>query len=155
MQPSCGQVSAIPPPHLLHRGSSSAGAKVICLSELNIANFAIIEQVHLRFGPGFNVLTGETGAGKSMIIDAVSGILGGRLGADCIRVHAETARIEAVFVDESEDGAAGGGDRLTALLDAYGIEAEDTLIVSREVQRTGRSVCRINGRALPVSALQR
>lgn len=125
------------------------------LSELNIANFAIIEQVRLRFGGGFNVLTGETGAGKSMIIDAVSGILGGRLGADCIRADAETARIEAVFVDEGQDGAPGYDERLIALLDAYGVEAEDTLVVSREVQRAGRSVCRINGRAFPVSALQK
>lgn len=125
------------------------------LNELSIANFALIDEVRLRFGPGFNVLTGETGAGKSMIIDAVSGILGGRLGADCIRTDAETARLEAVFVDETQDGLSARDERLTALLDAYGIEAEETVIVSREVHRGGRSVCRINGRALPVSALQK
>jgi len=67
------------------------------LSELTINNFAIIDELHLRFSPGFNVLTGETGAGKSIIIDAVSLLLGGRADTGVIRAGADEARVEGIF----------------------------------------------------------
>src|SRR5437764_14100218 len=67
------------------------------LVELSISNFAIIDRLTLRFGPGFNALTGETGAGKSIIIDAVSALLGAKLGAEFVRHGFPTARVEGLF----------------------------------------------------------
>ena len=67
------------------------------LVELTIRDFAIIEELHIEFAQGFNVLTGETGAGKSIIIDAVSLLLGGRAESDFVRAEAESARVEGVF----------------------------------------------------------
>src|SRR5512134_2760303 len=96
------------------------------LSELSITNFAIIDALDLTFAPGFNVLTGETGAGKSIIIDAVSLLLGGRSDATMVRTGAEAARIEGVFglgpesreavqpiLDREELGPDDGGESIT------------------------------------------
>ena len=72
------------------------------LVELNIKNFAIIDELNLRFSPGFNVLTGETGAGKSIIIDAVSTLLGGRAESEYIRTGTDESRVEGIFhIDEA------------------------------------------------------
>lgn len=119
------------------------------LTELTIANFAIINQLRLNFAPGFNVLTGETGAGKSIIVDALSLVLGERASEEMIRSDANTARVEAVFLLDRPHEAFH-----QALLE-YGIECEDnTLILSREIIRGGRSITRINSRAVPVRVLE-
>lgn len=118
------------------------------LSEITIRNFAIIDELHLRLQAGFNVFTGETGAGKSIIIDAISTLLGGRATSDVIRSGAEGAYIEGVFIlDESHASI------IKPILEEYGLEIEDNvLIISREI-REGRSICRVNGRAIPAGAL--
>ncbi|HEY8490974.1 MAG TPA: AAA family ATPase, partial [Dehalococcoidia bacterium] len=119
------------------------------LLELDIRNVAIAEHVRLRFSPGLNVLTGETGAGKSIIIDALTVLLGGRADPDLVRGDAAAAQIEGVFrIDEGD--AAG----VRPLLEEHGIQDEDgLLIISREVPRSGRSVARVNGRAVVQAAL--
>lgn len=138
------------------------------LAELTISNFAIIERLSLALGPGFNVFTGETGAGKSIIIDAISALVGERMGADVVRAGAERAVIEGIFDvaplltrDASRNGAApesddDGSTSLVAFLAELGAEIEDgQLILSREVTAGGRSVARVNGRVAPLSTLQR
>jgi len=120
------------------------------LSELTINNFAIIDQLHLRFSPGFNVLTGETGAGKSIIIDAVSLLLGGRADTGVIRAGADEARVEGIFTLNPLSQ-----ETILPLLRENGLEGdrEDTLILAREIRREGRSVCRVNGRAVTLAVL--
>lgn len=119
------------------------------LDELDIRNFAIIDHLHIRFQGGLTVLTGETGAGKSIIIDALGILLGGRAGGDLIRDGESQARVEGVFL-LAEDPV------LTAILADNGLVAEEgVLIVARELARTGRGGARINGRAVPISLLQR
>ena len=121
------------------------------LQELSITNLAIIDRLRLRFRPGMTVLTGETGAGKSIIVDAVSALLGGRISADTvIRTGADRATIEGLF--GLSDGQA---QEIAPLLDEYGLESGDgLLILSRELNRSGRNVCRVNGRAVTLSVLQ-
>jgi DNA repair protein RecN (Recombination protein N) len=120
------------------------------LSELSIRNFAIIDEILLNFGPGFNVLTGETGAGKSIIIDAVSLLLGGRGEADVIRSGADQATVEGVFVLDEEVRAV-----VDPLLEQDGLEGDNAelLILAREIRREGRNVCRVNGRAVALKVL--
>ncbi len=119
------------------------------LTHLTIENFAIIDRVELEFGSGLIALTGETGAGKSIIIDAVGGLLGNRLGADVIRTGASQARVEGIFDRPN-------AEELAAVLTELGVADEDeTVIVSREMTRAGRNVSRINGRAVNLSTLQR
>jgi DNA repair protein RecN (Recombination protein N) len=131
------------------------------LAELTISNFAIIERLSLTLGPGFNVFTGETGAGKSILIDAISALVGERMGADVVRAGAERTIIEGIFDVAAELAQAhrsddGGDGSLVGLLAEIGAEIEDNqLILSREVTASGRSVARINGRVAPVSTLQR
>ncbi len=118
------------------------------LVEIHIRNFAIIEDLTLRFGEGLNVLTGETGAGKSIIIDAVSLLLGGRASTDVIRAGADRAEVEGHF----HLGAR--ATDITPLLEAEGLEDEgDLLILAREVRQNGRNICRVNGRAVTLSLL--
>ena len=120
------------------------------LSELTVTDFAIIDRLHLRFNPGFNVLTGETGAGKSILVDAVSTILGGRADSDVIRSSAKEARVEGVFFLNDELREA-----LRPILQEQGLDTEDeTLILTREIRREGRSVCRVNGRAVTLRTLE-
>jgi len=127
------------------------GEGTTMLQELSITNFAIIDQLRLPLAPGLNVLTGETGAGKSIIIDAVSALLGGRISAEMvIRAGADRATIEGVFTLSSAQS-----DALRPLLDEYGLDDGDgTLILSRELSRAGRNVCRVNGRAVTVAVLE-
>jgi DNA repair protein RecN (Recombination protein N) len=121
------------------------------LEELNISDFAIIDRLSVRLEPGFNVLTGETGAGKSIIIDAVSAVIGGRTSAEVVRTGTKAARVEAVFSldDETVAGA------VAHMLEDYNLlEEDDTgLILTREINAAGRSTARVNGRAVPVSVL--
>lgn len=120
------------------------------LSELTVNDFAIIDELHLRFEPGFNVLTGETGAGKSIIIDAVSLLLGGRGGADLIRTGADRSIIEGTFLLNGSAKAV-----IDPLLQQDELEGDDPglLILAREIRREGRNVCRVNGRAVTLRVL--
>ncbi len=121
------------------------------LLELAVRDFAIIDEVRIAFVPGLNALTGETGAGKSILIDALGAVLGGRVGADVVRTGATRAQIEATF-DVSTDNRP---DFAAVLVDA-GVEPEDgLLILQREVQASGRSLARINGRMATASTLAR
>lgn len=120
------------------------------LAELSISNFAIIDRLNLKFGPGFNALTGETGAGKSIIIDAMSAMLGAKIGAEFVRHGFPTARVEGLFDVTRLDPEA--QMMLHARLVAAGLldegdeaSGEDTLILSREIHSSGRTVARVNG----------
>ncbi len=119
------------------------------LKLLSVTNFATIEQLEIEPAANFNVLTGETGAGKSIIVDAVSLLLGGRADVAMVRSGAQQARVEGVFLmDASLLQTFEGG------LDEYGIKASDEeLILAREVNLNGRNTCRVNGRIVPLRAL--
>ena len=118
------------------------------LLSLTIQDFAIVEYASFAPGKGLNILTGETGAGKSLIIDAISALLGHRIGRDYVRKDADKAVIEAVFDGISEVVP-------EEVLSEYGVEAEDnTLILLREIGKDGRSLVRVNGRTMPVSVLK-
>ena len=125
------------------------------LVELSIRDFAIIERLRVTFGPGFNALTGETGAGKSIIIDALGAILGERTGAEFVRAGAPSARVEGVFEVAGESAIA-----LHATLAEFGLRDEDAtpdepLILSREITASGRSTARVNGRTITAGTLAR
>jgi DNA repair protein RecN (Recombination protein N) len=167
------------------------------LLELSIKDFAIIDSLHLRLHRLFNVFTGETGAGKSIIIDAVNALLGGKIGAEFVRAGAERASVEGIFTvtplppikrdwrpfestlhAESSNGAttlleameqaeasshevaadvesADASVALATLLSQYDIELDgDQLILGRDIFRSGRTVARINGRAVSQQVLQ-
>lgn len=118
------------------------------LQSLYLENIALIEKLGIELFPGFNVLTGETGAGKSIIIDAVNFVLGERTSRDLIRNGAARAKVEAVF-------SLNEGDAAFAALDALGIECEgNELILSRELSAAGRNACRVNGTLVPVASLK-
>jgi len=109
------------------------------LRELRIRNFALIDELSLELAPGLNVLTGETGAGKSIIVGALSLLLGERASADVVRAGADRATVEGVFDVEQRDD-------LAALLDERGIEADDgVLVLKREVALEGRNRAWVNG----------
>jgi len=116
------------------------------LTDLTIKNIAIIDSLHLSFGPGLTVLTGETGAGKSIIIDAVGLIMGGRASAELIRSGEEEAVVEALF------DISGRAD-LKSLLEESGMEVEDELIVKRSISRSGKNRIFINGSMAPLALL--
>src|SRR3977135_382165 len=113
------------------------------LSQLTIRNFAIVDHLQIDWHSGLNVITGETGAGKSILIDAVGALLGDRLGPEVVRSGASRALIEGVFSMPDHPQP-----ELQAVLDEYGLEPEDgALIVSREIAGSGgRGGARINGR---------
>jgi DNA repair protein RecN (Recombination protein N) len=118
---------------------------------LTIRDFAIIDRLRLRFGMGFNVLTGETGAGKSIIVDAVSLLLGARADSSFVRAGAGRAMIEGVFrLDDETQGV------VNPLIEAEGLEGDDpaVLTMGREIRREGRNVCRVNGRAVALKVLE-
>jgi DNA repair protein RecN (Recombination protein N) len=120
------------------------------LTELRIRDLAIIDRLDLTFAPGFNVLTGETGAGKSIIIDAVNLLLGDRASADIVRAGAERTEVEGVFQLNPAVSA-----RLAPLLTEHGLEGDhpDLLVLAREVRANGRSVARVNGRGVTTALL--
>ncbi len=119
------------------------------LLEISIRNFALIDNVRLTLSPGLNVLTGETGAGKSIIIDAVELALGGRASADMVRTGAERAVVDVVFDIMDTPGL---GRRLEEM--GLGEASDPTLVVSREVPVDGRAACRINGRTVNLGTLR-
>ena len=121
------------------------------LAELTIANFAIIEQLRLEFSAGFNVFTGETGAGKSIIIDAVSMLLGGRADSNIIRAGTDLSTVEGIFYLAAEER-----EMIYPLLEQDALQNEDpnTLVLAREVRRSGHNVCRVNGRAVRLGVLE-
>lgn len=120
----------------------------IMLTELYIENFALIDKLTVAFSPGLNILTGETGAGKSIIIDAINVLLGERAGTDLIRTGATRAVLQATF-DLAQ------APHLLPVLADLGIEPEDDLLIlARDVAREGKNVARINGRPTPVSILR-
>jgi DNA repair protein RecN (Recombination protein N) len=108
------------------------------LLDLAIKNIAIIDTLHVTFQPGLNILTGETGAGKSIIIDAVNLILGGRASTELIRSGEDEAQVEALF-------SLTGSPEVAAALAESGLEADDELIVKRTVSRTGKNRVFLNG----------
>src|SRR5947209_20071922 len=119
------------------------------LRELRIRNFAVIESVAVEFRPGLNVLTGETGAGKSMLIDAILLVLGARAQTDVIRSDADAATVEAVF-DVEPRGA------VAATLDEAGLAPDDGVLVARrELARSGRHRAFVNDAAVTVGLLER
>ena len=121
------------------------------LVEIDISNFAIIDHLRISLGAGFNVITGETGAGKSIVIDAVGSILGGKTGSEFLRTGADQAHVEGVFALGDAEVPAD----LATVLSEQGLALEEgTIILSRDLHRSGRTVARINGRAVPVSVLQ-
>ena len=121
------------------------------LSQLTIRNFAIVDHLEIDWHAGLNVITGETGAGKSILIDAVGALLGDRLGSDVVRGGASRALVEGVFSMPAEPDA-----DLARVLDEFGLEPEDgALIVTREIAGGGsRGTARVNGRSVPLSVLQ-
>src|SRR5258708_11614787 len=117
------------------------------LTELRIKNFAIIEALALPLAPGFNVLSGETGAGKSIIVGALGMLLGERANADMIRTGTDRATVEGTF-EVARDGD------LAAILDQRGFDVEDGLVVlKREVASSGRGRAWINGTSVTAAAL--
>lgn len=117
------------------------------LLEVSIKNFAIIEQVSLNFEKGMTILSGETGAGKSIIIDAMNLMLGARATTDVIRHGAVKAEIEGLFSFENSRA-------LEQILSEQGIEVVDELIIRREILQNGRSVSRVNGQMVNLSVLK-
>ncbi len=115
------------------------------LSLLHIENIAIIESVDIQFGGGFNVLTGETGAGKSIVIDAIGAVLGERTSRELVRTGAKSALVTAVFTDLP---------RLAWLEDNGLGPQEEELLLQREIRGDGKNLCRVNGRPVTVAQLR-
>lgn len=116
------------------------------LSNLQIENIAVIKSASIDFENGFNVMTGETGAGKSIVIDSLNAILGERTSRELIRSGADSASVCAEFQNV--------GENVKNELEKLGIEKDDTLIVSRKLTPDGKNVCRINGMPATVSMLK-
>lgn len=118
------------------------------LLEISISNFALIDKLKLDFSGGLNIMTGETGSGKSIIVDSVNFVLGERISKDVIRTGCESTYVEAAFQNiESTE--------FFNLLNEYGIEPdEEVLILSRELNVSGRSICRVNGKVVTTAVLK-
>lgn len=114
------------------------------LSLLHIENIALIESADIQFDPGFNVLTGETGAGKSIVVDSISAVLGERTSRELIRTGAKSALVHAVFV----------GIPKLEWLEENGIAQQEELLLQREIQTDGRNSCRVNGKLVTVTQLR-
>ncbi|MCC6552593.1 MAG: DNA repair protein RecN [Polyangiaceae bacterium] len=117
------------------------------LVALRVKSFILMDALELRLEPGFNVLTGETGAGKSIVVGALSLVLGGRASAEQVRPGAEEAEVEALFDVR-------GSERALAMLDAAGVGGDGELVVRRVVQASGRSRAYLNGRLCTAAELQ-
>lgn len=120
------------------------------LLEISINNYVIIEHQVITLEPGLNIITGETGSGKSLVIDAISAITGGKFSKEDIRTGEKKASVEALF---SLDGV----EYIAGILEEYGIEVDEdkSLVIAREVNTQGKSVCRINGQIVTLSMLKR
>ena len=121
---------------------------IVMLSKFYIENIAVIEKAGIDFHSGLNVLTGETGAGKSIVIDSINAVLGERASRELVRTGARSAFVSAVF-DHLGDQAIG---KLTEL--GYAPEDDGTVIIQREIHLDGKAVCRINGRPATVTVLK-
>jgi len=121
---------------------------IAMLSQLYIENIAVIEKAAIDFHSGLNVLTGETGAGKSIVIDSINAILGERTSRELVRTGARSAFVSAAFSDLGTQAC----DKLTEL--GYAPEEDGTVIIQREINPEGKTVCRINGRPATVSVLK-
>lgn len=118
------------------------------LLQLSISNLALIDAMSIDFAPGMNVMTGETGAGKSIVVDAVNLVLGERADRDLIASGKQKARVEAVF-DIADN------EKVKALLDELSLDTdEDTASISRELTSAGKNICRINGTVVPLQTLR-
>ncbi len=118
------------------------------LTLLHIENIALIEEADIHFHNGFNVLTGETGAGKSIVVDSISAVLGERTSRDLIRTGSKSAVVHGVF---------SGGESnppLEQFMEEIGISVEDELILQREIRPDGKNICRCNGKPLTVAQLK-
>jgi len=120
------------------------------LKSLAVINFALIDKAHIEFVPGLNILTGETGAGKSILIDALSAIVGGRASSDCIRSGADSFRVEAVFDIKANAS-------IQQLLDEQGItnEEDGALIIARRLTLHGKNTIHINGCQVTLAILRK
>ena len=116
------------------------------LNSLTINNIALIDNLTIDLGNGFNVLTGETGAGKSLIIDSLSLLLGEKADKDLISYGEQFASVEAVFYTEL--------DSVLEKLEEYGLERENTIIISRKISIDGKNECRVNGKQFTLSMLK-
>lgn len=119
------------------------------LSNLKISNIAIIKEAVIDFNNGLNVLTGETGAGKSIIIDAINAVLGERTSRELIRTGSDNAEVSAFFENINSD--------VVAILNELGIECENdnSLLISRKISLDGKNTCKINGSSVTVSMLKK
>jgi DNA repair protein RecN (Recombination protein N) len=117
------------------------------LIQLNIKNFALIEEITINFSEGFNILSGETGAGKSIMIDAIDFVLGGKFSKSLIRTGEDKTYVEAIFTIE--------GSKIINILNELDIEYDDSLIVSRESHTNGKNLIKINGKSFITSQLRR
>lgn len=117
------------------------------LIQLNIKNFALIEDISVQFDKGFSILSGETGAGKSILIDAIDFVLGGKFSKDSIRTGEKSTFVEAVFSLENNN--------LEKILEELGIEFDNTLIISREAVISGKNIIKINGRSVIAASLKK
>ena len=117
------------------------------ISYIEIRDFAVVKDLKLELFPGLNVITGETGAGKSVIIEAVSMALGARADSDYVRHGADKAVITLVIDTEGAD--------VTDILEEMGAPYEEPLMIRREIGSQGRSLCRVNGMPVPLSGLSR
>ncbi len=117
------------------------------LKSINIENIAIIEKCNIDFSSGFNVLTGETGAGKSIVIDSINAVTGQRTSKELVRSGCEKASVSAIFEDVSES--------VKQKLSEYGVDCDDdSVMLVRTINSDGRSVCKINGVSVNVAALK-
>ncbi len=116
------------------------------LNELSITNFAIIDELHVSFDEGLNIISGETGAGKSILIGAVSLLLGDRATAEMIRTQADTATVEALFNIQSDTA-------LQEKLAEMGFPAGEELVIRRVISRTGKNRAQINGQMATLTNL--
>ena len=118
------------------------------LLELTIKNIALIESLRIEFARGFNVLTGETGAGKSIVVDSINLTLGGRADRDMIRTGADRGMVQALF-DIS------GNDKALEFIRSLDIEDDDGVIaIRRELSRAGRNICRVSDVVVPLATLR-
>ena len=117
------------------------------LTRLKIKNIALIDECAIDFSEGFNTLTGETGAGKSIIIDAINFVLGARSDKSLIKSGTEFAKVDAVFETDDED--------VLDILESVGLDKDNTIIVSRMMSLLGKNECKINGETVPLSVIKK
>lgn len=117
------------------------------LVELNIKNFALIQELSVEFGAGFNILSGETGAGKSILIDTIDYVLGGKFSKDQIRYGEDKTIVEAIFSIEN--------DEIYEVLEELSIEKDEIIIIRRETTLNGKSIIKVNNRSIVLSQLKK